>query len=59
MMISVLSIFSFRKLELSHVFISCTQNEILLIWGGKEGLHDVCRVLNIISIKMIAKAMTL
>ncbi len=32
MMISVLFIFSFRKFELSHVFISCTQTEILSIW---------------------------
>ncbi len=40
-MISVLSIFRFRKLELSHVFISCTQTEIVSIWVDREGLHDV------------------
>ncbi len=33
MMISVLSILSFRKFELSHVFISCTQTAIFFLFG--------------------------
>ncbi len=40
-MSSVLSILSFRKLELSYAFISCMQIEIWSIWVDREDLQDV------------------
>ncbi len=40
-MSSVLSILSFRKLELSYAFISCMQTEIWSIWVDRQDPQDV------------------